>query len=166
MEGPERHIALDLLADAVQEGRRQTRLQVRGTCMHPLVQDRDWVHIRPLQGLPRRGQLVLARDAQDQLVCHRIIATTGQRFRLAGDRSFAVEEHALDSIYGEVIAVEHRENHLQLHPQTLPGRWIDTLLAACHGVTERHRHRLWGRLLESLRWRLIVCRHRWLWWLA
>lgn len=166
MEGPERHIALDLLTDAVHDGGQKTRLQVRGTCMHPLVQDGDWVQVRPLRGLPRRGQLVLARDTRDQLVCHRIIAREDGGFRLAGDRSFAVEEHRRESILGEVIAVERRGRHLQLHPDTAPGRWLDPLLAACHGVTHRHRHRAWGRWLESLRWRLVVCRHRCLWWLA
>ena len=93
MKGTERHIALELLSDAVRDGREQTRLQVRGTCMHPLVQDGDWVRARPLDRPLRRGQLVVARDAQDQLVCHRVLSTQDSTFRLAGDRAFAVEDH-------------------------------------------------------------------------
>ncbi len=163
MQPRDRNIALDTLADAVQDGTSTLRLQVRGVCMRPLLEDGDWVRLRPLQGTPRRGQLVLARDGRDQLVCHRILSRQGDRWRLAGDRSFAIEAHGATSMLGEVIRIERPARHLDLSRRGALHHFLDAFFATWHDVTYRHQRGFLGRFLEALRWRLVVLRHRSLW---
>ena len=52
---------------------RPARLQVRGRCMEPLIRDGDWVEVRPL-GPVTEGDVVLAVNGADELVCHRVLA--------------------------------------------------------------------------------------------
>lgn len=174
MKATERDIALELLSEAVREGDGSLRLQVRGVCMRPLVRDGDWVRCQPLDGSPRRGQLVLARDERNQLVCHRILGQHNGRFQLAGDRAFALEEHAPASILGRVTHIERPrsaaapegivEPSVDLSRRGWLGTGIDRAFAAWHLFSHRHRQQGIGRILEGIRWRLVVLHHRWLWW--
>lgn len=167
MNSTERDIALELLSDAVRESHETVRLQVRGVCMHPLVQDGDWVQCRPIKSSPHPGQLVLAKDGRNQLVCHRILGRHNGNFRLAGDRTFAVEEHSVESILGHVISIERHDSVLDLGRPGQFSQWLDKAFAAWHLLSYRQRQqRIVGRVIEAVRWRLVVLRHRWIWWMG
>ena len=58
-----------LLSRALREDRRSVRLQVHGDCMKPLIQTGDWVEVQPLGSEAGPGHVVLAEDADGELVC-------------------------------------------------------------------------------------------------
>ena len=62
-----------ITAALIAEG-HSVRLTPQGTSMLPLLDGRtDSVVVGPLQGTPRRGDLVLYRDANGVLVVHRVL---------------------------------------------------------------------------------------------
>lgn len=154
-----RQTTLDLLRQALGEEGSVVRLEVRGWCMEPLLLDGDRVSITSLDGPPRVGQLVLARDADDRLVSHRILFWHDGAGWLAGDRSQRVERHGHGEILGLIDAVERRGQRLIIPCSPR----LDALLARWHYLSWRLRGGLPGRLLEALRWRLVVARARRQW---
>ena len=62
-----------LLQSLLAEGRPAV-LVVRGFSMLPAIGDGETVRIRPLESLePRHGQVVLLRQADGSLLCHRVV---------------------------------------------------------------------------------------------
>jgi len=79
--------------------------------MRPALVEGDIAVVAPFLGLPRPGQLVLARAAGSVLVLHRLIDVemgTGRRiYRLQGDAESAPDTGVLrEDLLGRVIAVE------------------------------------------------------------
>jgi len=83
---------------------------VRGRSMHPTLGERDVVVVAPFLGLPRSGQIVLARGPAGLLVLHRLIDVemrSGRRlYLLQGDAEPAPDAAVLrEDLLGRVIAV-------------------------------------------------------------
>ncbi|MEM1203067.1 MAG: S24/S26 family peptidase [Acidobacteriota bacterium] len=157
--------ALDLLGEAVRE--RPALLEVRGSCMVPIVRDGDRVTVSPCRS-PRLGDLVLARDARDRLVCHRVLALEPEGLLLAGDRTSLSEVHPRAAVLGRVTEVIRGNRRLGLDSRA--ARWMDRPLARLHSATLPRGGagrrvtgwRLW--LLERLR--LVLVYARGMGWLA
>ena len=122
--------ALALLAGALREATGHARLSARGACMAPLVRDSDEVTVRPLDGAPPIGALVLARGEGDELLCHRVLVRTASGAVLGADRTSATQAVPLDQLLG-VIAAVHRRGRV-LHLEGRLARGADYALAALH----------------------------------
>ncbi len=127
--------------------------------MEPLIRDGDWVEVHA--GEPARcGSVVLARCGSGELVCHRLLARSGDTLRLAGDRSLAAREHSRGSLLGVVRGVERGGMATRFG-----GWWThgpDRLLAGLHRLSLRCRGLPAGRALEMLR-RLLLESYGLLW---
>ncbi len=148
----EERVAGRLLARAL-DADKPACLQVRGRCMEPLIRDGDWVEVRAREPV-RCGSVVLARGDSGELVCHRVLARTGDTLCLAGDRSLAAREHGPGSLLGVVRGVERGGSAWRLGGWRTRGP--DRLLAGLHRLSLRCRALPAGRALEALRWRLLV----------
>ena len=87
------------------------RIPVCGVSMHPALREGDVAVIAPFLGLPRIGQIVLARTAGGPLVVHRLVNVelqSGRRlYRLKGDTGARADAGVLrEELYGRLIAVE------------------------------------------------------------
>lgn len=160
-----RQTTLELLRQALGDAEAATtdqgtvRLEVRGWCMEPLLRDGDRVWIAPLAGPPRVGELLLAHEGDQRLVCHRVLTWSDGSGWLAGDRSQRLERHTTAEILGRLSVIERRGRLLRVpHAPRL-----DALLARWHHLAWRRRGTFPGRLLEALRWRLVVARARFGW---
>jgi len=83
---------------------------VRGRSMLPALREGDVAVIAPFLGLPRLGQMVLARGAPDLLLVHRLVDVemqSGRRvYRLQGDNEMAPDAGVLrEDLLGRVISV-------------------------------------------------------------
>ncbi len=130
--------------------------------MHPLVREGDRVSLMPIEGEPAPGCILLARTAAGELVCHRVLGRTERGFRLAGDRSFTLEEHLPQTLLGQVCSVERDGRVLRFDGRGPVGwawRVLDRVLAALHLFIQPRRFRRPGRWLERLRQRLLQLRN-------
>src|SRR5439155_13931525 len=80
---------------------------VRGRSMRPALSEGDVAVVAPFLGLPRPGQIVLARGAGNVLVVHRLVDVelgTGRRiYRLQGDAETAPDAGVLrEDLLGRV----------------------------------------------------------------
>jgi peptidase S24-like protein len=87
------------------------RIPVRGVSMRPALREGDVAVIAPFLGLPRIGQIVLARTAGGPLVVHRLVDVelqSGRRlYRLKGDTERGADAGVMrEELYGRLIAVE------------------------------------------------------------
>ena len=94
---------------------------VRGRTMRPALVEGDLAVVAPFLGLPRPGQLVLARVAGNILVVHRLVDVElgqGRRiYRLQGDAEAAPDVGVLrEDLLGRVIAVVRDGRRLPIHP--------------------------------------------------
>ena len=162
LQGKNRAEALDaLLEESLERGSGRLTLRVRGTCMVPLLQDGDRVHVS--SGQPRRGEIWLARG-RDGLICHRHLGLGQDGPLLCGDRTLNVESLAPEALLGRVIDVERSGRRILLTGSAwnLLGRW----LANCQLWSHRRRSTARGRLFEALRQRALGVLHRLAWYLA
>ena len=96
--------------DALLSDGHSTLVPVRGASMRPALIEGDVVVVSPFLGLPRPGQIVLARTDRDRLVVHRLVAVEwgGPRrvYRLQGDAEQAPDTGVLrEHLLGRVTAV-------------------------------------------------------------
>jgi hypothetical protein len=160
-----REATFELMAETLREG-GSVRLRVSGWCMEPLLRDGDEVTVVPLGGEPHRGRLLLARSADGELVCHRVLGRTDDGHLLAGDRTLRVEEHPPSALLGELAAVHRGGRTLPLADTHRPGSWrrlVESTLARWQLASHRLRHRRLGRVSESLRARVVALWHHLLW---
>lgn len=143
-----------LLAQVLADG-KSARLGVEGRCMEPLIRAGDRVEIRPPE-TPRHGAVVLARNHQGDLVCHRLLARTGGRVWLAGDGSSTLEETSFENVLGVVVGVEREGASFRLDRVWM--RPIDRLEAAFHRRAAKLRGAPTHRWVEGLRRRLLGLR--------
>ena len=97
--------------DALLSDGHSTLVPVRGASMRPALIEGDVVVVSPFLGLPRPGQIVLARTAGGPLVVHRLVDVelqSGRRlYRLKGDTETGADAGVLrEELYGRLIAVE------------------------------------------------------------
>jgi hypothetical protein len=121
LEGDAAPVIEAILADG-----HARRLPVRGVGMHPALREGDVAVIAPFLGLPRIGQIVLARAAGGLLVVHRLIDVelqSGRRlYRLKGDAEAGAGAGVMrEELYGRLIAVERDGQCLDAgHPALSP----------------------------------------------
>ena len=124
--------AVALMASALAGG-KTARLTVSGSCMTPLIGNGDTVLFRAPSSVPPRGAVVIARDPNGHLVCHRFLGLAGDGHAwLATESSNCAERIPLESILGVGIEVERNERHLDL--LAFPWRLADATLAHLHGI--------------------------------
>ncbi len=117
--------ALPVLDAILSEGHGML-VPVRGRSMRPALVEGDVAVVAPFLGLPRPGQLVLARGAGNVLVVHRLVDIemgTGRRiYRLQGDAEAAPDTGVLrEDLLGRVIAVVRDGRRLPIdHPSFAP----------------------------------------------
>lgn len=151
--------AQELVAEALASG-SGVRLRVRGGCMDPLLEEGDWVWVVPVhQLLP--GAIVLAQSTTGNLVCHRLLECVEGGYRLAGDRTFALEEHSAEQILGEVHSAERGDSRLLLAGP----RWrrLGRFLVRWHLFSYGLLGGIGGRLVEAVRQRFVELAHRFAW---
>lgn len=138
MEAKRRQATLDLLGEAAREGQLAGRtFRVRGGCMAPLLADGDEVTLaEPGPLLP--GHLVLAR-AGAELLCHRLLAATGDTCQVAGDTDLRLDILPRAEILGRVASIATpRFGGARLNLSSRPSR-LERFLAAwqlwsCRGL--------------------------------
>jgi polysaccharide biosynthesis/export protein len=104
--------------EALMESGAMPSVRVAGRSMHPTLRDGDRVVAAPFLGLPKPGQIVLARVA-GILVAHRLVAIqsgAGRRiYRLQGDAEAAPDAGILrEDLLGRVVAVLREGRRLEL----------------------------------------------------
>ncbi|HKB07692.1 MAG TPA: S24/S26 family peptidase [Candidatus Polarisedimenticolia bacterium] len=86
------------------------RIPVRGVGMHPALREGDVAVIAPFLGLPRIGQIVLARSAEGPLLARLVDVElqAGRRmYRLKDDAEGGADAGVMrEELYGRLIAVE------------------------------------------------------------
>lgn len=95
-------------AALLREGRTM-RVVPRGQSMFPTLNGvDDSVVVAPLQGVPKKNDLALYLDCQDQLVVHRVVAvdTANATCDMLGDGNITVERGVpWARVYGRVIRI-------------------------------------------------------------
>jgi len=119
---------------------------VRGRSMRPALLEGDVAVVAPFLGLPRPGQLVLARAAGNVLVVHRLVdvelGTTRRIYRLQGDAEIAPDTGVLrEDLLGRVIAVVRDGRRLPIE---------DPCFAPPAGLERRARLRRGRRALRAV----------------
>lgn len=122
-------------------------LTVQGGCMRPLLESGDRALVRPVSR-PRAGDVVLARDGDGTLVCHRVLRRDAGGVLLAGDRSPAPELLPPSAVLGRVDEVRAGGRSYRL--DRLAERWLGRLAAALHLLAWRAHPRPAGRWLDAL----------------
>lgn len=169
-----RVIAIAMLESKLAEEGEIARLGVSGACMAPLIEDGDTVLVRGVIGTPPNGTIVVARNLEGQLVCHRFLGCAdGTTGLLAAENSLSADLVPLKSIVGIVTNVCREDNSLDLlagpwlmadktlgyHHRLLSTAWpvkpiwIQWILTAAAEI-----RRVVAHLLARLRWRLGACR--------
>ena len=147
-------VAKRLLVQALR-AEKSARLQVQGRSMEPLMRGGDWVEVLP-PALASRGSVVLALNGDGHLICHRMIARVGGTAWLAGDRSPAVEELALENVLGVVTSVDRGGRVLRLDGSW--ARYLDRLVAGLHQLSSGPRRSILRGVPNVLRKVLIRSR--------
>jgi len=115
--------------------------------MEPLLRDGDVVVVLPTPGRLEVGDVVLAGQAADDLVCHRLLAREGESYLLAGDRSLAIDRVDRSAIHGVVRRIEREGRLRDLESVSALGRgWL-----VLHLWCARRRGTLRARILNRLR---------------
>ena len=96
------------------------RIQVRGNSMFPLIRSRrDYVTIVPLEGLPRRGDVVLFAEAhrEGRYPLHRVWRIDGDTVLPWGDNCAAPDDPVpLSGVWGKAVLVERGKRAIRLDP--------------------------------------------------
>ncbi len=125
---------------------RRVRLRVSGRCMAPLIKHDDFVVVEALTPAVAPGAIVVARNADNALVCHRVLKTSADvgagRMWLAGDQHGVLEAHEFKSIIGRVCSIEQGSATVQV-PEV--PRIADGALARLHFFALRKRGSFFGR---------------------
>lgn len=113
--------------DALLQGGHAALIPVTGASMRPALVQGDMVVISPFLGLPKPGQIVLARTAPGLLLVHRLVGVdmrAGRRvYRLQGDAGKAPDAGVLrENLLGRVTAVVRDGRRLSIDdPRFAPG---------------------------------------------
>src|SRR5207245_2173190 len=96
--------------DALLSDGHSALVPVRGASMRPALVEGDVAVVSPFLGLPRPGQIVLARTAPNLLVVHRLVSVdmgaARRVYRLQGDAEGAPDDGVLrEDLLGRVTAV-------------------------------------------------------------
>lgn len=95
------------LQKAFMEG-RQVSLQVTGTSMVPFLRHRkDWVLLRPLEGVPKVGQILLFSQGE-RLVLHRLRRKKRGYYIMNGDGQARIEVIRPEQVQAVACAVIRR----------------------------------------------------------
>jgi polysaccharide export outer membrane protein len=105
--------------DALLLGGHAALVPVRGASMRPALVQGDVAVVSPFLGLPRPGQIVLARSSPDLLVVHRLVLVemrAGRRvYRLQGDAEGGPDAGVLrEDLLGRVTAVVRNGRRLPI----------------------------------------------------
>lgn len=135
------HIMLPEVERLLNNGTTVT-MRVKGNSMLPfIVGDRDSVVLAPARQ-PHRGDIVLARLADNRYVVHRILSLNGDSVTLRGDGNLIGTERCTTAdICGKVIKIIR------------DGKYVDTDTAM-----ERRKAALWETALPIRRYLLAIYR--------
>ncbi len=105
--------------DALLSDGHSALVPVRGASMRPALVEGDVAVVSPFLGLPRPGQIVLARTGPNLLVVHRLVSVElggGRRlYRLQGDAETAPDNGVLrEDLLGRVTAVVRNGSRLPI----------------------------------------------------
>ena len=105
--------------DALLSDGHAALVPVRGASMRPALVEGDVAVVSPFLGLPRPGQIVLARTGPNLLVVHRLVSVEmggGRRlYRLQGDAERAPDDGVLrEDLLGRVTAVVRNGSRLSI----------------------------------------------------
>ena len=96
------------------------RIQVRGNSMYPLIRSqRDYVTIRPLEGVPQRGDVILFADPHRnaRYPLHRVWRIDGDTVLPWGDNCAAPDGLVpFSNIWGKAVLVERGKRRIELDP--------------------------------------------------
>jgi peptidase S24-like protein len=112
--------------DAILTDGHSSLVPVRGWSMRPSLVEGDVAVVAPFLGLPRQGQVVVARGPGSLLVVYRLVDVemrTGRRiYRLRGDAEKKTDTGVLrEDLLGRVIAVVRDGRRLSIeHPSFAP----------------------------------------------
>ena len=103
-------------------------LAPRGASMEPFIRDGEEVRVEPLRGLPRLGEVALARVAGGGVVLHRVVGRTAAGLLvLRGDAQETADAPvARADVLGRAVAVGGRR---RLHLRPVFGRLVIAGLA-------------------------------------
>ncbi|MGN6184422.1 MAG: S24/S26 family peptidase [Thermoanaerobaculia bacterium] len=117
--------AADVIADLLARG-HDVRFQARGDSMHPAIREDDYLHVSPLRGDVRRGD-VLVMLADRGLTVHRVLAQRGEMIFARGDNAPAEDPPLHRSrVIGKVLAIE-RDGRTKKMRRSV---WIAALIRA------------------------------------
>lgn len=122
-------ILIPELARLVADG-KEVRFTPAGVSMRPFIEgDRDSVVLEPLQGRPRRGDVLLAHVetpyGRKTYVLHRLIRIEGENIVLQGDGNLSGEEPCtLGDVIARVKRVESPKGHRKLLTRGYLWYWL------------------------------------------
>ncbi|HXU10831.1 MAG TPA: SLBB domain-containing protein [Candidatus Binatia bacterium] len=133
---PETRLEAAPVLDALLMGGHAAMVPVRGGSMSPTLRAGDVAVVSPFLGLPRPGQIVMARSAPDRLVVHRLVHVemrNGRRlYRLRGDAEKGPDAGVLrEDLVGRVTEVVRDGVRLPIDdPRFAPPAGLRRLAAA------------------------------------
>jgi hypothetical protein len=121
-----------LLRDAV-----SVQFRARGRSMEPSIRDGDLVTVAPLDGRPRRGDVLLAAAGNGRVLLHRCVGTrrgSDALVRLRGDATLhTTDTLPAESVLGRAVARRHGNRTTRL----------DTPACRLLGLARAGLRRLW-----------------------
>jgi hypothetical protein len=112
---PARHLTGELVREAARAG----WIEIIGASMEPLLPLGSEVRLRPLEGRPPRGALVLF-PYRDDLAVHRVVGRSGERVRTKGDRAVRSDPGLREAgeLIGIVVAARHSGREASLESRS------------------------------------------------
>lgn len=94
---------------------KPVHIKAKGNSMLPFIKnEKDIIILNPVDGIVKKGMLVLARTANDSYVIHRVIRTDQERIILKGDGNIITEEVCTkEDIIAKVAAVIHNKRMIK-----------------------------------------------------
>jgi SOS-response transcriptional repressor LexA len=85
------------------------RFCARGRSMNPTIQDGDTLHVEPITGAPKIGEIVFF-SLDGEFKAHRVVARSGSGFVTRGDAGIEFDGVVSQTgIVGRVVAVERKD---------------------------------------------------------
>lgn len=144
---------MPLVRASLQRG-QHVRMVATGSSMYPCLRDGDQVEIAPLEGEPRRGQVLLVEDGSGGYILHRVVRVRDGQLLLRGDwRGGGEGPFTRNEVLGKVVA-RHRAGRVRSleSPGARLAGWVwvrgGPLVAGLLSVLRRLR--LPGRVLQRL----------------
>ena len=132
------------LAERLLAGGREVSFTAHGVSMTPFIRDAEYVRVRPLQGRPHRGDVVLCIGALGELMLHRVVRLTSTAVITCGDALSTEDQPVpISRVIGRAVAVSGRR---RLH------------LSFPFGLIVSFRRRLFPRSANCPRIRRAACR--------